>query len=52
MFLANDLNIDVLVIILMESSRRQGVADPKIDGIGFLLKGNAGPWNILFYMRK
>lgn len=52
MLLAYNLNIDVLIVILMQSSGRKRVSDPEIDGIRSLLQSYASPWYIFLNVRE
>lgn len=47
-FPAPNLHVDIFVVVFVQSGRRQGIADPEVDGFrfGFLVgtgQGDAGP---------
>ena len=43
MLAAEDLHVDVLVVVLVQGGHGARVADPEVDGVGLLLQGNACP---------
>ena len=49
---ADDLDIDILVIITMQRSDTSTVSQPQIDGIWSMAQSNAGPGDIWLNIHK
>ena len=49
---ADDLDIDILVIITMQRGDTSTVSQPQVDGIWSTAQSNAGPGDIWFNIHK
>jgi len=50
--LAEDLHVYVLVVVLVETRHGERVANPEIDGLGWLLESYPRPRYILLYVAE
>ena len=52
MLLAEDLHINVLVVVAVHGRDRVRVADPEVDGLGLPLQRDPREWDVLVNVRK
>ena len=52
MFLSDDLDVDVLVVVFVKGGCGLGVADPEVDGFGVLVECYTGPGNVFLDVRE